>query len=245
MNSTTLRLLFALLAISVNRAWATPINIAVDLDSLNIIGGNGSPPVSVETQPGFTSWDVTTLPVSGATKVIGGITFDLFGFTVAGQSRYRNAFDPRDIPGDFLLRDFVYNDDSLALNPFIGLRISGLDAGTYSMRSWHYDGLFIALRDRNFLQIEVRNQGSASPPPIVDAFPFGFDAAEFQFDVTSSGQVKEIIFRADGGFSTSGTNFVNRSRLNGFTLVSVPEPNVSVLCMFAALLSMGRRRWTG
>src|SRR5262245_21127516 len=165
MNSTLQRIFLLSLIFVAGRVSATPINIAVDLDSLNVLNGTGSPPASLETQPGFTSWDVTTLPVSGATKTIDGITFDLFGFTAGNQSRYRNAFDPRDVPGDFFLRDFVYADqNSITADPFIGLRISGLDLGTYEMQSWHYDGLFIALRDRNFVQIEVRNQGEPSPP---------------------------------------------------------------------------------
>jgi hypothetical protein len=107
------------------------------------------------------------------------------------------------------------------------------------MKTWHYDGLGIIVGNQdfspNFVQIEVRNQGESSPPPIIDKFPFGFAPAEFQFGVTAIGQVKEIIVREDG-------LGLPRSRLNAFTLISIPEPTGSTLAAIALANFMTFRR---
>src|SRR4051812_42177343 len=87
---------------------AAAINIAVDLDSKR--DRFNLSPTSVQTMPGFTSWDVTNIPMSGASKIVDGITFDLFGFNLPLQSRYRSPSFVGDVPGDALLRDFVYNE---------------------------------------------------------------------------------------------------------------------------------------
>src|SRR5690348_548297 len=85
------------------RALAGPVNIAVDIDSTFVLPGTGPTPAAVETQPGFTSWNLTNISLPGPTKSIGGLTFTVFGFTSPFQSRYRNAWVPADVPGDFLL----------------------------------------------------------------------------------------------------------------------------------------------
>lgn len=221
-------------------SFAGPVNIAVDIDSTLVRPGTGPTPPAVQTQPGFTSWDCTSIGVPGATKSINGVTFTLFGFSTSFQSRYRNAYLLTDIPGDFLLRDFVFNESEE--NCFIGLRISGLDVGTYAMQSWHYDGLSHVLEEgnTNFIQIEVRNQGEPSPPPVVDNFVFRMAPATFQFSIDAPGQVKEIIFREDSAH--------NATRLNGFTLVTIPEPTTACLTSIAlgcvAQITRRRRRHT-
>jgi hypothetical protein len=235
MNWKAVCTLCAISACVAGRSFAGPVNIAVDIDSTVVIPSNGSAPPAVETQPGFTSWDLTNIGTT-ATKSVGGVTFTVFGFLLPGQSRYRNALLPSDIPGDFLLRDLVYNETFD--NCFIGLRIAGLDVGTYAMQSWHYDGLHNVLDagNTNFIQIEVRNQGEPSPPPIVDHFAFQMAPATFQFTVDAPGQVKEIIFREDSS--------KDATRLNGFTLVTVPEPTTAWLTVIAlgCIAQLPRRR---
>jgi hypothetical protein len=95
------------------------------------------------------------------------------------------------------------------------------------MQSWHYDGLHNVLDagNTNFIQIEVRNQGQPSPPPIVDNFAFQMTPATFQFNIDAPGQVKEIVFRED--------SLKNATRLNGFTLVTIPEPTTAWLTAVA------------
>jgi hypothetical protein len=210
------------------RSNASPVNIAVDIDSVFVLPGTGPTPAAVETQPGFTSWDLTGVGVLGATKTVDGVTFTLFGFSSSFQSRYRNSQLPTDVPGDFLLRDFVFNETQD--DCFIGLRISGLDVGAFAMQSWHYDGLHNVLDagNSNFIQIEVRNQSEPSPPAVVDHFAFSMMPATFQFSVDAPGQVKEIIFRED--------SLKNATRLNGFKLISVPEPSTILVVTAAAVL---------
>src|SRR5215212_9680674 len=147
MNWKAVSALCAICACVGGRSFAGPVNIAVDIDSIFVRPGTGPTPPAVETQPGFTSWDLTSVGVPEATKSIDGITFTLFGFSSPFQSRYRNAQLPSDISGDFLLRDFVFNEPDE--NCFVGLRIAGLDVGAYAMQSWHYDGYHIVLEAGN------------------------------------------------------------------------------------------------
>lgn len=222
--------LFGLIAIlSAARANCAPINIAIDIDSRRLLGGsNFSGPI--ETQPGFTSWDLTTFGTA-ATKVEQGLTLTLFGFSTINQSRNRQAFEGA--PVNPLLSDFVFHEGSEGA--FIGLQISGLEVGTYFMNSWHYDGVGQLLNSPEFVQIEVRNQGQTAPtPPVVDHFAFGTAPAQFQFSVASAGQVKEILFRED--------SVTTRTRLNGFTLSNVPEPSGIALVGLASFVFVFSRR---
>jgi hypothetical protein len=51
-----------------------------------------------------------------------------------------------------------------------------------------------------------------------DMRPFSVDPITFSFDVTTAGQVREIIFREDDVGTVSDPGDQNRARLNGFTL---------------------------
>lgn len=239
MNWKTICVLCTLCAVSicpVGHTFAGPVNIAVDLDSTYALPSNGPSPLAVQTQPGFTSWDITYIDFAGATKSIDGVTFTIFGLPGLMHSRYRNASTSADVPGDLLLRDFVFNEAEE--NCYIGLRITGLDVGTYAMNSWHYDGFSFVLQagNTNFIQIETRNQGQPSPPPVVDNFAFQMAPASFQFSVDAPGQVKEIIFRED--------SLKNATRLNGFTLTTIPEPTTAWLTTLslATFTHLPRRR---
>jgi hypothetical protein len=73
--------------------------------------------------------------------------------------------------------------------------------------------------------------------------PFGPTPASFQFQVTAAGLVKEIIFREDDAPTATDSGDQNRARLNGFTLVTVPEPATAILlAMGLTALAAPRRR---
>jgi hypothetical protein len=91
------------------------------------------------------------------------------------------------------------------------------------MQSWHFDA---TINPPEATRVEVRNQGDPIDPSqiVADAVPWDVTPIEFQWDVTTPGQVREIIFRE----SSAG----NRARLNGFTLFStVPPPPVIELTL--------------
>jgi BNR repeat-containing family member len=191
---------------------ASAIDIAVDIDSTRISASDTSG--TINTQPGFTSWNLTNVGTSGSTITVDGITFEIFGLAAANQSRVRPSGNGTNF--NSMTTDFVFNQGSNGAG--VGLRITGLPVGTYDMQSWHYDS---TLNNSNeFVQIEVRNQGQASPPPVVDAFAFANSPASFQVPVTAAGQVKEIVFREDSA--------TNQTRLNGFTLTSPPTVELTL-----------------
>lgn len=224
--------LVAVFALVIPGSAYAAVNIAVDIDSTRL--GSSDTSGALVTQPGFTSWDLTTVATSGNLKTIDGLTFEIFGLAAANQSRVRTAGGGGG-PYDALLADFVYNEG--AAGRAVGLRITGLAVGTYSMQSWHYDSS--TLTSENFIQIEVRNQGGSSTI-LVDNRPFGTEAASFSFDVTEVGQVKEIIFREDDVATATDPVDSNRARLNGFTLT--PEPASLSLLLLAGGLALRRRR---
>ena len=208
------------------------VNFAVDIDSTRLSSSDTSG--ALVTQEGFTSWNLTNVATGGNTLLLDGVTFEIFGLAAANQSRVRTAGGGGG-PYDALLADFVYNEGGSGRA--VGLRITGLPVGTFSMQSWHYDAT--TLTSENFIQIEVRNQGG-SATILVDNRPFSTEAAAFSFDVTEAGQVKEIIFREDDAATATDPTDSNRARLNGFTLV--PEPASLTLLLLAASLSRRRRR---
>jgi hypothetical protein len=227
----------ASLVTAVALAFAGPVfaavNIAVDIDSTRLSGSDTSG--TINTQPGFTSWDLTNVGTSGSTLTLDGVTFEIFGLAAANQSRIRTSGGGGDY--NSVLTDFVYNEGASARA--VGLRITGLPVGTYSMQSWHYDAS--VMNSENYIQIEVRNQNeSGSTIVLVDNRPFGTEPASFSFDVTAAGQVKEVIFREDDVATPTDPTDSNRARLNGFTLT--PEPASLALLAFAASLAFRRRR---
>jgi hypothetical protein len=221
----------AVIALAFGGSAFAAVNFAVDIDSTRLSSSDTSG--TLATQAGFTSWDLTNVATGGNLLVLDGVTFEIFGLAAANQSRVRTAGGGGG-PYDALLADFVYNES--AAGRAVGLRITGLPVGTYSMQSWHYDAS--TLTSENFIQIEVRNQGG-SATILVDNRPFSTEAASFSFDVTEAGQVKEIIFREDDAATATDPTDSNRARLNGFTLV--PEPASLTLLLLAASLSRRRR----
>ena len=212
---------------------AAPINIAIDIDTTRTSGSATAGQIS--TEPGFESWDTTNVTTSGTTITKQGVTFELFGFAANNQSRWRSS-------GSDLLRDFVFNEGVQARA--IGLRITGLEVGSYDMQSWHYDSDALVSSQLNWIQVEVRTQGVAgSTEVLVDKHPFGTAPAVFRFDVTEPGQVREIIFREDDDAIEGGDPDQNRARLNGFTLDTfIPEPAAASMLVVLGALCLRRRR---
>jgi hypothetical protein len=222
-------------------ALAGPINVAVDIDSTRKSGTDTTG--AITTQAGFTSWDLTNvLTNGGATQQITlqGATFDIFGLAAANQSRLRASGGGG--PEDALLIDFVFNEG--AANRAIGLRVSGLDPGTYQMQSWHYDSDPTVTGTENFTKVEVRDQGGAATT-VLSKQPFSTSPIAFQFDVSAVGVVKEIIFREDDAATATDATDQNRARLNGFTLLTVPEPTLAHLLLFAATFCKLPRQRSG
>jgi hypothetical protein len=229
--------LAAFLAALVARAEAAPIRVGIDIDSTRTSGSATGG--TITTQPGFTSWDLTNVTTSGTTISEQGATFEIFGLAAANASRVRStganvAFRP-------MTSDFVFNESSTAQGRAVGLRITGLDVGLYSMRSWHFDSDPTVLNTENWIQVEVRNQGGPATT-VVDKFPFSGTPALFQFEVTAVGQVKEIIFREDDAAGTTDLVDQNRARLNGFILQTAPEPATLAMGLVAVLGGVAVRR---
>lgn len=95
--------------------------------------------------------------------------------------------------------------------------------------------VYFVVWDNNHIQIEIGSSGEAREV-VVSHFPLGTLPASYQFSVAEVGQITEILFRA----KDSPGVFMQRTRLNGFTLVSVvPEPETEALLLLAALAHAG------
>ena len=191
------------------------LDIKVDLDSMRTSGTATAGPLS--TQAGFTSWDTTNVGTDGTTITVEGVTFEVFGLNAANQSRVRtNANGTLNGGGgtfNDILGDFVFNEG--ADGRAIGLRITNLPVGMYTMQSWHHD---LTIATPEVTQVEIRNQGDPVDPSqiVVPASLWSNSPLQYPLAITTPGQVREVIFRE----SSAG----NRARFNGFTLSDVPPP---------------------
>lgn len=156
--------------------------------------------IDIDDPSGTTAQFHTSLPaVEGGSVSAGGITFTVFGSI--GGSRDRGL-------ADAMLSDFAFKEgaDQVA----VGLRLSGLPAGTYQVESWHYDGNGAA----GAVQVEFRPQGG-STTLLVDNFAFSTSPASYQ--ITANGTATyELVFREDDSN--------NRTRLNGFRIRAIGAP---------------------
>lgn len=237
MFSRTNLVVAALSVLALSAAGAGAAVIQIDIDSTRLSGTNTTG--TLATQPGFTSWDLTNVATSGTTITEQGVTFEIFGLNAANASRVRATGGGG--ADDSLLRDFVFNEG--ANGRAVGLRITGLAAGTYSMQSWHYDSDSTVTTTENFIKVEARDQGG-SATALVTKHPFGLTPASFSFTVTD-GVAKEIIFREDDAATATDPTDQNRARLNAFTL-AVPEPaTAGILVIAAGALASTRRRRVG
>jgi hypothetical protein len=231
---------------------AAPLGINVDFDSTVVVLG-GTP--TINTQPGFTSWDATAFgpPQTSSQLTVDGVDFHLAAYwpsltspgvlipPVLYGSRNRGT-GGGGIPDD-VLQDFVFAEGSPG--NFLYLTISNLPAGTYRMKSWHQDSLLpLAGNAIDYMQIEVGDkQGSqiaAATSVVVDHFEFGVQPQSFKFEVTPASATKEIVFRSDDPPPFSFRDF--RTRLNGFTIIAVPEPPAISGAVLLALTTLGQRR---
>lgn len=234
MKMRVLLLVAALSSLGLARP-AAAVVIQVDVDSTY---NNTEPPNPITTQPGFTSYDAGS-GAGGATAqrtiTVDGVDITFFG-GIDG-SRHRDEVDVPSGGGgggayDALLRDFVYNDGNGAA---VALRLVNLPLGTYDVTSWHWDSL---PGTPGMTQVEVRNQGVASSTIILaNEVPFSQEPIRYQITVDQEGEVLELIFRDDDASTTSG-----RSRLNGFTIETVPEPTAAGTLLIAAGVCLTRRR---
>src|SRR5687767_5183284 len=231
-----LRILAAALLLLGLAQVAPAVVIRVDVDSTH--NETGQPANPIITQAGFTSYDAGT-GAGGATAersiVVDGVTIQFFGGL--DGSRHR---DESDVPTggggggpfDALLRDFVFNDGNGAA---VAIRLTGLPLGTYDVQSWHWDSL---PGTPGNTQVEVRNQGVANTQILANEVPFSQDPIRYQITVDEEGEILELVFRDDDAITTGG-----RSRLNGFTIQTVPEPtSVAVIGTGAFALCLRRRR---
>ena len=192
--------------------------IMLDVDSTQ--GGT-----AITTQEGFTSYDATQTANGEGSIVVDGVTLTFFGGL--GGSRHRATGGGGEY--DALLRDFVFKDGAGA---GVGLRLEGLDPGTYDVQSWHFDG---GAGITGTIQVEVRGSNPTLPSSVlVDAAPFSTEPLSYQFTVSDPGQTIELVFREDDA--------LNRARLNGITIRPVPEPTAGLLACGALGLGLSRRR---
>ncbi len=244
--------------------FAAPVDIAVDIDSRRGTGGALIiPEASIATQAGFRTWNLTDWGFTGPMLIEQGVTFSLipwWTFSSVPQpsigSRVRllgnGVFDGGGGTFNDVLSDFAYTEiDMFALsNPrqpdpkevALKLTISGLDPGRYKMTSWHYDSTVVSAE--NIINIGIGDE-SGPRQLVAENLPLGIAPAMYTFEVTSVGQVKVVDYLAIAALNPNSTvGNLARSRLNGFTLVSVPEP--ASLTILAATLSAlaihGRRR---
>lgn len=216
-------LVAALLSLALARE-ASAVVIMLDIDSSE--GDRG-----IVTQEGFTSYDAGTGPFDPEDRsppegsiVIDGVTLQLFGGL--DGSRHRTTGGGGEF--DSLLRDFVFNDGA---GNAIGLRLIGLEPGIYDVTSWHYDG---AANVPGTIQVEVRGSNPTLPSTVVrDAVPFSTDPVNYQITVSDPGQTIELIFREDDN--------LNRSRLNGIVIQTVPEPTAAG-AILVGIFALGLRR---
>jgi hypothetical protein len=212
-----------------NARTALAVNIKVDIDSTRTGGGTttGGPPF---TQAGFTSWDMTTFPVTGASTSVDGITFTLTGgtsgnnagFAGANQSRIRlTGTAPNQVPNggagpqNNVLGDFIYNEGADGRE--IVLDIAGLPVGNYLMYSWHQD-LGVAVGDAT--TVIVADTGGGNAQTMATGVPFSATPISYFFEVTNASVGKRVTFR-----ETSSTN---RSRLNAFSIETPIELTLKV-----------------
>jgi len=208
---------------------AHAVNIKVDIDSTRTSGtvAAGGP---LFTQAGFTSWNLTDLPIAGASTVVDGITLTLTGgtsgnnagFAGVNQSRARySGTAPNQTgnggggPQNNILSDFVYNEGAAGRE--IVLNMTGLPVGNYLMYSWHNDQTLAA---GDATTVIVADAGGGSAQTVATGVAFGATPISYFFEVTNAGVGKQVTFRAAG----SG----NRSRLNGFSIETPIELTLKV-----------------
>jgi hypothetical protein len=242
----------AVLCICSGESHAALVNIALDVDSATSTGNTPGP--LGPTQAGFHSWNISNFhsqPLSTGTFTSQGVTFELLALqpprssnflfdSVTHGSRHRWVEGGGGGPYNDVLADFAFAEGRPGTS--LVLRITGLPVGTYRVQSWHYDAFTRAIN--TLMQIEVGNKQGDVPGAgallAVDHFPLSETPQSFFIEVTSPAQVKEIVFRNDNG--PAEFTDVYRTRLNGFTLTSVPEPGATapLLCV----LSLLKRRQT-
>lgn len=225
-----------------------PLHVSVDFDSTVQFGG-GDRLGPIQTKAGFRSWnanwsfDSTPSRFASRSRFLAeGVEFELQASLPDVEPGVPNFGSRLRFPGigrpsDELLNDFVFVENKEG--NFLCLTIGGLPVGSYQMTTWHYDDFHRTIAADVAMQIEVGdkqgNSIAAATTVVADHVPLSTIPQVFNFDVVSPGTIKEIVFR-DG--SSLRTSLV---RLNGFTLVRVPEPG-TLLLLLIGCAAAGRCR---
>lgn len=165
----------------------------------NVVGNGGTafPATRIDVGvPGMTPKAGWTALVGnpGQSVTVGPTTMTLFGFPT-GNHRNRTRY--LDVNGDFAFNERF---DGAA----VGLRLTGLPAGTYDVASWHND--VDGYRGR--VQIEFGPTGGARS---VLADNVRFSSGGVRYSITANGTSDyDLVFREDDAN--------NRARFNGLTI---------------------------
>jgi len=121
---------------------------------------------------------------------------------------------------DALMSDFAVNTSTTpAATPAIGLRMTGMAAGTYTVKSWHYDPATTGT-----IKIQVREAGAGNPQTdLLTGVSLGSkDPSTFEITI-EQGKDYDLIFRADNGGLQSRFNGIE---ITPTQLLSISTPEI-------------------
>jgi hypothetical protein len=154
---------------------------------------------------------------NGYTGVLGNqnqtVTIDEVNYLLFGFGKAPGTNDNSDL----MLSDFAVNSaTNPSAQPAIGLRITGLAAGTYQVKSWHYDPTV----NSSSIKIQIRDAGAGNPlTNLVTGVSLGStDDSEYEI-VVEENKNYDLVFRAD--------NNGLESRFNGIE-IKPKSKNLSV-----------------
>lgn len=138
----------------------------------------------------------------GNAVAINGVRFTMFG-GIAGTRDRGTAGD--------VTRDFSFND---GVGAGVGIRLEYLPAGTYDVKTWHYDPNYPGL-----VNVEFREMGLPATMQLKVSGKSLTSSASTSFQITvADGKDYEIVTREASN--------EHRSRLNGISITPVTPPGV-------------------
>ncbi|AXT60558.1 T9SS C-terminal target domain-containing protein [Aquimarina sp. AD10] len=181
----------------------------LSLTKINPVPPSNSPIAKIDidtdlknTKPGYTS----LIGTPNNSTIINGASYQLFGFSNQPSTT---------TGGGQILNDFAANTGSVAATPAIGVRIKNLEAGTYTLKSWHYDA---AVSSSN-VKIQIRDAGFGNPlTTLKTGISLGSTSATTYQITIEAGKDYDLIIRSDQG---------TESRLNGLELTSSTTSKVT------------------
>lgn len=166
----------------------------------------------VNTKTGYTG----ILGNQNKSVTIDDVDFLLFGFVKEPATNMND---------DLLLTDFAVNSASnSSAQPAIGLRISGLEAGTYNVKSWHFDPAV----DGSTLKIQIRDEGAGNPlTNLVTGVSFGSDEASQYEIVIEEDKNYDLLFRADNDGLEARFNGIEITLKQEILNINLADSNVN------------------